>query len=64
MRQFLTGLNPAMTPMVYATVSATLQAAINIAKWYETGFMMTQPKTSNYVKNEITGQLEAFTATV
>ncbi len=40
-RQFLTGLNPTMALMVYATAPATLQAAIDIAKWYEAGFMMT-----------------------
>ncbi len=41
MRQFLTGLNPTMVPMVYVTAPATLQAAINTAKRYEAGFMMT-----------------------
>src|SRR6266540_4251621 len=64
MRQFLTGLNPTMAPMVYTTAPATLQAAIDTAKQYEAGFMMTQPKTSNYAKTEVTGQLEVLTATV
>ena len=50
--------------MVYATAPATLQAAIDIAKRYEAGYMMTQPKTSNYVKMEVTGQLEVLIATV
>ena len=54
-RQFLTGLNPTMAPMVYATAPATLQAAIDTAKRYEAGFMMTQPKTSNYAEAEVTG---------
>ncbi len=53
-----------MAPMVYATAPATLQAAIDTAKRYEAGFMMTQPKTSNYAETEVTGQLEALTATV
>jgi len=53
-----------MVLMVYATAPATLQVAIDIAKWYEAGFMMTQPKTSNYVETEVTGQLEVLTATV
>src|SRR6266498_2156101 len=63
-RQFLTGLNPTMAPMVYATALVTLQAAIDTAKQYEAGFMMTQPKTSNYAETEVTGQLEVLTATV
>ena len=50
--------------MVYATAPATLQAAIDTAKRYEAGFMMTQPKTSNYAETEVTGQLEVLTATV
>src|SRR6266542_3650767 len=50
--------------MVYATIPATLQAAIDTAKRYEAGFMMTQPKISNYVKTEVTGQLEVLTVTV
>src|SRR6266540_172358 len=62
--QFLTGLNPTMAPMVYATAPATLQAAIDTAKRYEAGFKMTQPKTSNYAETEVTGQLEVLTATV
>ena len=40
-QQFLTGLNPTMVPMVYATAPAILQAAIDTAKWYEAGFMIT-----------------------
>src|SRR6266508_735695 len=63
-QQFLTGLNPTMAPIVYATASAILQAAIDTAKRYEAGFMMTQPKTSNYAEIEVTGQLEVLTATV
>ena len=63
-RQFLTGLNPTMAPMVYATASVTLQVAIDTAKRYEVGFMMTQPKISNYAETEVTGQLEVLTATV
>jgi len=39
--QFLTELNLTMTPMMYATALATLQATIDIAKQYEVGFMMT-----------------------
>ena len=50
--------------MVYATAPATLQAAIDTAKRYEAGFMITQPKTSNYAETEVTGQLEVLTATV
>ena len=50
--------------MIYATTPATLQAVIYIAKRYEAGFMMTQPKTSNYAKTEVTGQLEVLTATI
>ncbi len=53
-----------MAPIVYATVPATLQAAIDIAKRYEAGFIMTQPKTNNYIETEVTGQLEALTVTV
>src|SRR6266540_7239522 len=53
-----------MAPMVYAIAPATLQAAIDTAKRYEAGFMMTQPKTSNYTETEVTGQLEVLTATV
>src|SRR6266540_3401342 len=53
-----------MAPMVYAIAPATLQAAIDTAKRYEAGFMMTQLKTSNYVETEVTGQLEVLTATV
>src|SRR6266540_5227025 len=40
-QQFLTGLNPTMALIVYAIAPATLQAAINTAKRYEAGFMMT-----------------------
>src|SRR6266542_850301 len=40
-QQFLTELNPTMALMVYAIASATLQAAIDTAKRYEAGFMMT-----------------------
>ena len=54
-RQFLTGLNPTMAPMVYATAPVTLQEAIDTAKRYEAGFMMTQTKTSNYAETEVTG---------
>ncbi len=53
-----------MAPMVYATAPATLQAAVDTAKRYEAGFMMTQPKTSNYAETEVMGQLEVLTATV
>ena len=53
-----------MAPMMYTTAPATLQAAIDTAKWYKAGFMMTQPKTSNYAETEVTGQLEVLTATV
>ncbi len=35
-----------------------------MAKWYEAGFMMTQPKTSNYAETKVTGQLEVLIATV
>ncbi len=37
--QFLTGLNPTMALMVYATTPATLQAAIDTAKRYEVRFI-------------------------
>jgi len=60
----LTGLNPTMAPMVYATAPATLQEAVDTAKRYEAGFMMTQSKISNYAETEVTGQLEVLTATV
>ncbi len=50
--------------MVYATAPATLQAAIDTAKRYKAGFMMTQPKTSNYTETEVTRQLEVLTATI
>ena len=40
-RQFLIRLNPTIVPMVYATAPATLQAAIDTAKRYEAGFMIT-----------------------
>src|SRR6266542_3744573 len=63
-RQFLIGLNLTIAPMVYAIASAILQAAIDTANQYEAGFMMTQPKTSNYAETEVTGQLEVLTATV
>ena len=53
-----------MASMVYATAPATLQAAIDTAKWYEAEFMMTQSKTSNYAETEVTGQLEVLTVTV
>src|SRR6266511_2859706 len=53
-----------MAPMVYVTAPATLQAAIDTAKRYEAGFMMTQPKMSNYAETEVTGQLEVLTTTV
>jgi len=49
---------------MYATAPATLQAAIDTAKQYEAGFMMTQPKISNYAETEVTGQLEVLTVTV
>ncbi len=39
--QFLTGLNPAMALMVYTTVPATLQTAIDTAKQYKAEFMIT-----------------------
>jgi len=50
--------------MVYATAPAILQAAIDTAKRYEAGFMMTQSKTSNYAETEVTGQLEVLITTV
>ena len=50
--------------MVYVTAPVTLQATIDTAKWYEAGFMMTQPKTSNFAGTEVTGQLEVLTMTV
>ncbi len=50
--------------MVYATAPATLQKAIDTAKRYEAGFMMIQPKTSNYAETGVIGQLEVLTATV
>ena len=50
--------------MVYVTAPVTLQAAIDMAKRYEVGFIMTQPKTNNYAETEVTGQLEVLTATV
>ena len=53
-----------MALIVYAMTLVTLQAAIDTAKWYEVGFMMTQPKTSNYIETEVTGQLEVLTVTV
>ena len=53
-----------MASMIYATVLTTLQTAIDMAKQYEAGFMMTQPKISNYAKNEVTRQLEVFIVTV
>ena len=53
-----------MASIVYITVPATLQAAIDTVKQYEAGFMMTQPKTSNYAKNEVTEQLKVLTAIV
>jgi len=40
-RQFLIGLNLTIAPMVYAIASAILQAAIDTAKQYKAGFMMT-----------------------
>jgi len=40
-RQFLTGFNPTIAPIVYATAPATLQAAVDTAKQYEAGFMIT-----------------------
>ncbi len=64
MWQFLIGFNPAIASMVYATTSVTLQVVIDIAKWYEVGFIMTQPKTSNYTEKKVTGQLEVLTMTV
>src|SRR6266540_7079019 len=51
-------------PIVYATTPAILQAAIDMAKRYEVGFMMTQPKISNYAETEVTEQLEVLIATV
>jgi len=42
-----------MVPIVYTTAPAILQAAIDIAKQYKAGFMMTQPKISNYAETEI-----------
>ena len=37
---------------------------IDITKQYEVGFRITQSKTSNYAKNEVTGQLENLIITV
>src|SRR6266540_1315928 len=50
--------------MVYVTAPVTLQATIDTAKRYEAGFMMTQPKTSNYAETEVTRQLEVLIVTV
>ena len=50
--------------MIYATALVTLQVAIDTAKWYKAGFMITQPKISNYAETEVTGQLEILTAIV
>ncbi len=50
--------------MVYATAPVTLEAVIDTAKQYKAGFMLTQPKTSNYAETEVTGQLEVLTVTV
>ncbi len=41
--------------MVYITAPATLQAAIDTAKCYEAGFMMTQQKINNYAETEMIG---------
>ena len=53
-----------MALIVYTTALATLQVAIDTAKQYEAGFMMTQPKTSNYAETEVTEQLEVLIAIV
>ena len=50
--------------MVYVTAPATLQEAIDTAKWYEAEFMMTQAKINNYAKIEVTGQLEVLAVMV
>ncbi len=48
-------LNSTITLIVYIIVSATLQAVIDMIKWYKVEFMMTQPKISNYAKTKISG---------
>jgi len=63
-QQFLTGFNLTMALMMYATALVILQAAIDTAKQYKAGFMMTQPKTSNYAETEVIGQLEVLTVTM
>ena len=63
-RQFLIRLNSTMALIVYVTVPAILQAAIDTAKQYEVVFRMTQPKTSNYAETEVTGQLEVLTVMI
>ncbi len=44
-----------MALIVYVTAPVTLQVAVDTAKQYEAGFMMTQPKISNYSEIEVTG---------
>ena len=53
-----------MASIVYAIAPITLQVAIDTAKWYEAGFMIIQPKTSNYAENKVTEQLEVLIAIV
>ena len=53
-----------MAPMVYVTASVTLQATIDTAKRYEAGFMIIQSKTSNYIENKVTRQLEVLIVTI
>jgi len=43
-----------MASMIYTTALVILQAAIDTAKHYKAGFMMTQLKTNNYAKMEVT----------
>src|SRR6266540_6673443 len=69
-RQFLSGLNPAIAPIVYASTPGNLNAAVETAKSIEAGYKITQrnvQQQSNHALQQVAPQkdsMEALTATI
>src|SRR6266542_2097318 len=69
-RQFLSGLNPTITSIVYASTPGNLNAAVNAAKSIEAGYKITQrnvQQQSNHALQQVAPQkdsIEVLTATI
>jgi len=69
-RQFLSGLNPTIAPIVYASTPGNLNAAVDAAKSIEAGYKITQrnvQQQSNHALQQLASQkdsMEVLTATI